>query len=115
MERYHDSKVNCDQYYLADGPITTFTLGCIKDSPPYHHGGRLLTLEVTAELFNVVQQRKLAVEETQALVAFMPCLKETRATNERRPGRFIQLSIASPKIRGASSAADSASRCRNRP
>jgi cytochrome c peroxidase len=31
----------------ADGPIKTFPLRGIKDSPPYLHDGRLLTLEDT--------------------------------------------------------------------
>ena len=30
-----------------DGPIKTFPLRGIKDSPPYMHDGRLLTLEDT--------------------------------------------------------------------
>jgi cytochrome c peroxidase len=33
----------------AEGPIKTFTLRGIKDSPPYLHDGRLLTLEDTVE------------------------------------------------------------------
>jgi hypothetical protein len=36
----------------ADGPIKTFPLRGIKDSPPYMHDGRLLTLEDTVEFFN---------------------------------------------------------------
>ena len=35
----------------ADGPIKTFPLRGIKDSPPYLHDGRLLTLEDTVEFF----------------------------------------------------------------
>ncbi len=38
----------------ADGPIKTFPLRGIKDSPPYLHDGRLLTLEDTVEFFNLV-------------------------------------------------------------
>jgi cytochrome c peroxidase len=30
-----------------DGPIKTFSLRGVKDSPPYLHDGRLLTLEDT--------------------------------------------------------------------
>ena len=33
----------------ADGPIKTFVLRGIKDSPPYFHDGRLLTLEDAVE------------------------------------------------------------------
>ena len=38
----------------GDGPIKTFTLRGIKDSPPYLHDGRCLTLEDTVEFFNLV-------------------------------------------------------------
>jgi cytochrome c peroxidase len=55
----------------GDGPIKTFTLRGIKDSPPYLHDGRLLTLEDTAEFFNIVLQLKLTPQEKQDLVAFM--------------------------------------------
>ena len=43
----------------ADGPIKTFPLRGIKDSPPYLHDGRLLTLEDTVEFFNLVLGTKL--------------------------------------------------------
>ena len=36
------------------GPMKTFTLRGIKDSPPYLHDGRCLTLEDTVEFFNLV-------------------------------------------------------------
>jgi cytochrome c peroxidase len=48
-----------------------FTLRGIKDSPPYLHDGRALTLEDTVEFFNLVMQLKLTPEEKQDLVAFM--------------------------------------------
>lgn len=38
----------------SDGPIKTFSLRGIKDSPPYLHDGRLLTLEDTVEFFNLM-------------------------------------------------------------
>ena len=44
---------------MQDGPIKTFTLRGIKDSPPYHHDGRLLTLDDTVEFFNLVLTLKL--------------------------------------------------------
>ena len=53
------------------GPIKTFTLRGIKDSPPYLHDGRCLTLEDTAEFFNLVLGLKLTKEEKTDLVAFM--------------------------------------------
>ena len=43
----------------ADGPIKTFPLRGIKDSPPYLHDGRLLTLDDTVEFFNLVPASKL--------------------------------------------------------
>jgi cytochrome c peroxidase len=55
----------------ADGPIKTFVLRGIKDSPPYLHDGRLPTLEDTVEFFNVVGGLKLTKEEKAALVAFL--------------------------------------------
>jgi cytochrome c peroxidase len=55
----------------GDGPIKTFTLRGIKDSPPYMHDGRCLTLEDTVEFFNLVLQTKLNQQEKQDLVAFM--------------------------------------------
>lgn len=53
------------------GPIKTFTLRGIKDSPPYLHDGRCLTLEDTVEFFNLVQGLKLTKQEKSDLVAFM--------------------------------------------
>jgi cytochrome c peroxidase len=46
----------------SDGPIKTFPLRGIKDSPPYLHDGRLLTLEDTVEFFNLVLELKLTAE-----------------------------------------------------
>ena len=58
----------------GDGPIKTFPLRGIKDSPPYLHDGRLLTLEDTVEFFNLVLELKLTEEEKADLVAFMRVL-----------------------------------------
>jgi cytochrome c peroxidase len=58
----------------GDGPIKTFTLRGIKDSPPYLHDGRLLTLEDTVEFFNLVLELGLNQDEKTALVAFMRTL-----------------------------------------
>jgi cytochrome c peroxidase len=58
----------------ADGPIKSFVLRGIKDSPPYFHDGRLLTLEDTVEFFNVVLELKLTQEEKAALTAFLRAL-----------------------------------------
>jgi cytochrome c peroxidase len=58
----------------ADGPIKTFPLRGIKDSPPYLHDDRLLTLEDTVEFFNLVLELKLNEQEKKDLVAFMRVL-----------------------------------------
>lgn len=55
----------------GDGPIKTFTLRGIKESPPYLHDGRALTLEDTVEFFNLVLGLKLDTTEKADLVAFM--------------------------------------------
>jgi cytochrome c peroxidase len=55
----------------GDGPIKAFTLRGIKDSPPYLHDGRCLTLEDTVEFFNIIQELKLTKEEKTDLVAFL--------------------------------------------
>ncbi len=74
LERFYEPGMVCDQYARPDGPIKTFTLRGIKDSPPYHHDGRLLTLEDTVEFFNLVLQLDLNSQEKEALVAYMRCL-----------------------------------------
>jgi cytochrome c peroxidase len=58
----------------GDGPIKTFTLRGIKDSPPYLHDGRCLTLEDTVEFFNLVLGLKLTKDEKPDLVAFLRTL-----------------------------------------
>jgi cytochrome c peroxidase len=71
-DKMHDLKV---ERFLkneaGDGPIKTFTLRGIKDSPPYLHDGRCLTLEDTVEFFNLVLELKLTKEEKADLVTFM--------------------------------------------
>jgi cytochrome c peroxidase len=58
----------------GDGPIKSFTLRGIKESPPYLHDGRCLTLEDTVEFFNLVLELQLTKEEKADLVAFLKCL-----------------------------------------
>jgi len=74
LERFYQPETIAGQFNKADGPIKTFTLRGIKDSPPYNHDGRLLTLEDTVEFFNLVLQLRLDAEEKEALAAFMRCL-----------------------------------------
>ena len=61
----------CLKDEAGDGTIKTFTLRGIKDSPPYLHDGRCLTLEDTVEFFNLVLELKLTKEEKKDLVAFL--------------------------------------------
>jgi cytochrome c peroxidase len=70
----HDLKVERFLDEPARGPIKTFTLRGIKDSPPYLHDGRCLTLEDTVEFFNLVLELKLTAQEKTDLVAFMRSL-----------------------------------------
>jgi cytochrome c peroxidase len=70
----HDLKLERFLDEPGDGPIKSFTLRGIKDSPPYLHDGRLLTLEDTVEFFNLVLEVNLTKEEKADLVAFLRCL-----------------------------------------
>ena len=63
-----------DLVVIPDGPIKTLTLRGIKDSPPYLHDGRLLTLADTVEFFNVVLSLKLTQPEKDALLAYLLAL-----------------------------------------
>lgn len=70
----HDLQV--EEFYTgrAEGWAKTFSLRGIKDSPPYFHDGRLLTLEDTVEFFNLLFGLKLDAQEKRDLVAFLRCL-----------------------------------------
>jgi cytochrome c peroxidase len=71
VQRFYQPRMSNGKYITAVGPIKTFTLRGIKDSPPYMHDGRLLTLEDTVEFFSIVTDLKLTQTEKEALVAFM--------------------------------------------
>lgn len=74
VERFFNEKMINGRKASADGPIKTFPLRGIKDSPPYLHDDRLLTLEDTVEFFNLVLELKLTTQEKQDLTAFMRAL-----------------------------------------
>jgi cytochrome c peroxidase len=75
LERFYSvGKTVNDFVALPDGPIKTFTLRGIKDSPPYLHDGRLLTLADTVEFFNLVLGLKLTQQEKDALNAYLLAL-----------------------------------------
>ena len=70
----HDLQV--ERFYKGrpEGPIKTFPLRGIKDSPPYLHDGRCPTLGDAVEFFNLVLELELTKKEKDALVAYMLCL-----------------------------------------
>jgi cytochrome c peroxidase len=70
-QQMHDLHMERFTKEPGDGPIKTFTLRGIKESPPYLHDGRCLTLEDTVEFFNLVLGTKLTQQEKSDLVAFM--------------------------------------------
>lgn len=74
IERFYKPQMINGMMASSDGPIKTFPLRSIKDSPPYLHDGRLLTLEDVVEFFNLIQGIKLTAQEKQDLVAFMKTL-----------------------------------------
>jgi cytochrome c peroxidase len=67
----HDLKLERFLTEPPRGPIKTFTLRGIKESPPYLHDGRALTLEDTVEFFNLILGVKLSKSEKADLAAFM--------------------------------------------
>ena len=73
-ERFYKYQMVNGRYAAADGPIKNFPLRGIKDSPPYLHDGRLLTLEDTVEFFNLILGTKLTDKEKNDLVEFMRAL-----------------------------------------
>jgi hypothetical protein len=70
----HDLQV--ERFYTGrpEGPIKTFPLRGIKESPPYLHDGRCPTLHDAVEFFNLILELGLTREEKEDLVAFLLCL-----------------------------------------
>ena len=73
-DRFYKQHMVNGMMMASDGPIKTFPLRGIKDTPPYLHDGRLLTLEDTVEYFNLVLDRKLTEQEKTDVVAFLRAL-----------------------------------------
>jgi cytochrome c peroxidase len=71
VERFYQTQTINGLVATKQGPIKTFPLRGIKESPPYFHDGRLLTLEDTVEFFNLVLGVQLTADEKSSLVAFM--------------------------------------------
>jgi cytochrome c peroxidase len=74
VERFYIPRMEGGMMITKQGPIKTFPLRGIKESPPYLHDGRLLTLEDTVEFFNLVLELGLAPQEKGDLVAFLRAL-----------------------------------------
>lgn len=74
VERFFKPKMINGRLASVDGPIKTFPLRGIKDSPPYLHDDRLITLEDTVEFFNLILELKLTADEKKDLVAFLRVL-----------------------------------------
>jgi cytochrome c peroxidase len=74
VERFYTPRMEGGMMITKQGPIKTFPLRGIKESPPYLHDGRLLTLEDTVEFFNLVLELKLTAQEKSDLVMFMRAL-----------------------------------------
>ncbi len=73
-ERFFKPQMVNGRMASQDGPIKTFPLRGLKESPPYLHDRRLLTIEDTVEFFNLVTGVKLSEQEKADMVAFLRCL-----------------------------------------
>lgn len=71
VERFYQPQIINGIKASDDGPIKTFALRGIKDSPPYFHDGRLLTLDDTVEFFNLVLETHLTPAEKKDLLEFL--------------------------------------------
>ena len=74
VERFYTPRMINGHMASTDGPIKTFPLTGIKDSPSYLQEERLLTLEDTVEFITLVSGTQLTAEEKQNLVAFLRVL-----------------------------------------
>lgn len=74
VERFYKTHTVNGMTAASDGPIKTFPLRGVKDSPPYLHDGRLMTLEDTVEFFNLILEIQLTTQEKGDLVAFLRAL-----------------------------------------
>jgi cytochrome c peroxidase len=107
-ERFYKQTLAGGMMMAHDGPIKTFRLRGIKDSPPYLHDGRCLTLQDTVEYFNLIQQFRLAPQEKKDLVALL----EQDVDERRRPPEIGRSNTrpAAARQRGGPSAVNSSPR-----
>jgi cytochrome c peroxidase len=74
-EKFYDENEIVNGRRMSDGGVTkTFPLRGIKDSPPYLHDGRLMTLDDTVEFFNLVLALDLTDQEKGDLVKYLYAL-----------------------------------------
>jgi cytochrome c peroxidase len=71
MDRFYVPQLMNCRLTVPEGPIKSFTLRGIKESPPYLHDGRLMTLDDVVEFFNLVLATKLSAAEKSDLLAFL--------------------------------------------
>jgi cytochrome c peroxidase len=71
VDRFFTHRMINGNQTKPDGPIKTFPLRGIKESPTYFHDGRLITLEDTIEFFNLVLGTRLSAAEKRDLLAFL--------------------------------------------
>lgn len=74
LERFYKPRMINGRMGTAGGLTKSFPLRGIKDSPPYLHDGRLLTLDDTVEFFNLVLETRLTAAEKKDLLAFLKVL-----------------------------------------
>jgi len=72
--RFYAARLVRGAMMTTDGSIKTFPLRGLRDSPPYLHDGRLLTLADTIEFFNLILGTQLAAGEKSDLEAFLRTL-----------------------------------------
>ena len=73
-ERFYEPTLVNGRFETAGGPTKTFPLRGIKDTPPYLHDDRLLTLDDVVEFFNLVLGTRLSEDEKHDLLAYLRCL-----------------------------------------
>lgn len=71
-DRFYEQRQMINGRIMTDGgPTKTFSLRGIKESPPYLHDGRLLTLDDTVEYFNLILSLQLTEQQKSDLVAYL--------------------------------------------
>ena len=71
VDRFFTHRLINGNQTKPDGPIKTFPLRGIKESPTYFHDGRLITLDDVIEFFNLILGTRLSPDEKADLLAFL--------------------------------------------